>query len=409
MPPRQDDIAERLARHNAGREAERLALKYDAMRQSLFTFYRGSASLFWEDARAGGVPIPEAPRVWGCGDLHLENFGSYRGGNGLAYFDLNDFDGAALAPVTWELARFLTSIHVAAPSLNLSRPEATELAKVFLSAYGAALANGKALWIERATATGMVHDLLRQVRRRTHAELVESRTRRRGGRRVLRAGGRHALPLSDAEGERWMEPLRKMVTTTIEGPEYELLDVARRVAGVGSLGVQRFVLLVERDRGPERRILIDVKQAVPSPLARNSPVKQPHWRSEAERMVQLQQRMQAVAPALLHAAVVSGESFVVRELQPTEDRLLLSDPRVTHRRMHDVLSAMGQLTAWAHLRSGGRDGSATADALITFGRARAWHAPLLAYARRSQRVAERAWQQFGAAYDAGRLDPSPTA
>jgi uncharacterized protein (DUF2252 family) len=135
-------VVARIAGFNAGREPERLALKYRAMCASAFSFFRGTAHLFWEDAREQRGSIPDSPHVWACGDLHLENFGSYRGANGLAYFDLNDFDEAALAPATWELARIVTSIYVAAPSLTLDRSAATMLATSFLSSYQAALADG---------------------------------------------------------------------------------------------------------------------------------------------------------------------------------------------------------------------------------------------------------------------------
>src|SRR5690348_3608110 len=102
------DVVERVARFNAGREAERLALKYDAMRDNPFSFMRATAHLFWEDWHAMQssiermAPMAAGPPVWATGDLHLENVGSFRGDNRLVYFDLNDFDESALAPATWE-------------------------------------------------------------------------------------------------------------------------------------------------------------------------------------------------------------------------------------------------------------------------------------------------------------------
>src|SRR4051812_19196136 len=96
---------ERLEAANAGRDPERLNIKYAEMRSDAFAFLRGSCTLFYED-----LPIrelPPAPRVWCSGDLHLENFGAYKGENRLVYFDLNDFDEACLAPATWDLVRVL--------------------------------------------------------------------------------------------------------------------------------------------------------------------------------------------------------------------------------------------------------------------------------------------------------------
>src|SRR5260370_7939266 len=132
---RSNDVVARCALYNTGREPERLALKYRAMCRSPFVFFRGTAHLFWEDARAAHLSLPDGPPAWACGDLHLENFGSYRGSNRLAYFDLNDFDEAALGPATWELARLVTSLYVAAPSLGLARAHAPQLAPSFLTPY----------------------------------------------------------------------------------------------------------------------------------------------------------------------------------------------------------------------------------------------------------------------------------
>src|SRR6185437_14141187 len=90
-------IVSRIRRFNADREPERLALKYAAMRRDPFAFFRGTAHLFYADWPRPS-PLDATPLTWACGDLHLENFGSYKGHNGLAYFDINDFDEAALAP-----------------------------------------------------------------------------------------------------------------------------------------------------------------------------------------------------------------------------------------------------------------------------------------------------------------------
>src|SRR5215471_17603703 len=111
-------VVDRIEEFNRGREPERLALKYRAMATGPFSFFRGTAHLFFEDwpRRA---PWNRAPLGWISGDLHLENFGSFLGDNGLVYFDLNDFDEAALAPVTWETGRLLTSAYLAARELQI--------------------------------------------------------------------------------------------------------------------------------------------------------------------------------------------------------------------------------------------------------------------------------------------------
>src|SRR5487761_2778686 len=67
------DVVCRIRTFNAGRDPERLQLKYRAMRGSAFAFLRGTCHLFYDRLPSGGV-FKSAPRVWVCGDLHLENF-----------------------------------------------------------------------------------------------------------------------------------------------------------------------------------------------------------------------------------------------------------------------------------------------------------------------------------------------
>ena len=186
---------------NADRDPERLAMKYANLRSSPFVFLRGTCHLFYDRLPSGAL-FAKAPPAWLCGDAHLENFGSYKGDNRLVYFDLNDFDEAALAPVTWELVRFLTSILVAGDGLSRGAAESAALCRVFVDAYAGALALGKARWVERDTATGLVRELLDTLKARTRPAFLDRRTERKGRRRLIRCDGKHALPASDAQRER---------------------------------------------------------------------------------------------------------------------------------------------------------------------------------------------------------------
>ncbi len=85
------DIIQSIHDHNADRDLERVAIKYAHLRKDAFSFLRGTCHLFYERLPRERV-FRDAPLAWICGDLHLENFGSYKGDNRLVYFDLNDFD-----------------------------------------------------------------------------------------------------------------------------------------------------------------------------------------------------------------------------------------------------------------------------------------------------------------------------
>lgn len=361
------NVLQAVLDHNAGRDPERLAMKFAKMRKSPFVFLRGSAHLFHARLRRG--PLKSAPVAWCCGDMHLENFGSYRGANGLAYFDINDFDESALAPASADPLHLLTSLWLAADELDIDKTEGLDLARAVLDAYAEALAAGKAYWLERQTADGPVRLLLDQVGAREQAELLERRCTGTAKRRRLRIDGRHALPASADQAERVRAFMAEFAESRHESGFYEVLDVARRVAGTGSLGLDRYVVLVRGDGGASGQQLLDLKPARRSTLAPASGCKQPRFKSEALREVAVQQRMQAVSMGLVHPVLWHSRPFVLRALQPGEDRLDLGS--LTHHRgggLRHSLVTMGRLIAWAQLRSAGRDGSACADALIDYGR-----------------------------------------
>ncbi|MEJ0083778.1 MAG: DUF2252 family protein [Puia sp.] len=89
---------QRIELFNKGRIPDMLRVKYNLMEGDAFRFFRGTNHLFFEDL-ASHNPLPPSPISWLCGDLHLENFGSFKGDNRLVYFDVNDFDDALLGPL----------------------------------------------------------------------------------------------------------------------------------------------------------------------------------------------------------------------------------------------------------------------------------------------------------------------
>ncbi|MET3183665.1 UNVERIFIED_ORG: uncharacterized protein (DUF2252 family) [Variovorax guangxiensis] len=402
------NVVKTIRNFNAGRDPERLAMKYEKLRSSPFVFLRGTCHLF-HDRLPSDALFAKAPVAWLCGDAHLENFGSYKGDNRLVYFDINDFDESALAPVTWELVRFLTSILVAGDSLRATRDDANALCRVFLDGYAGALALGKARWVERDTASGLIHDLLATLKARTRPELLDKRTeRKKNGRRRILRDGEHALPVDKAGQERAKKLVAAFAETQDNPSFFKVLDVARRIAGTGSLGVERYVILVEGKGSPDGNYLLDLKQAPASSLVPHlAKIRQPAWPSNAHRVVTLQRRMQAVSMAFLHPIVDGKSSYVLRGLQPSEDRVSLDVRRTGLDHVRGTIAEMGQLMAWAHLRSSGRQGSAIADALVDFGASvKSWRRDLLDAAHQCAAQVEEDWEAYSEAYDAGAMVPA---
>jgi uncharacterized protein (DUF2252 family) len=375
-------------------------MKFAKMRASPFAFLRGTCHLFYEHLPVEPV-MQRPPRVWVCGDLHLENFGSYKGDNRLAYFDMNDFDEAALAPCTWDLARFMASIRLGMREMKLEPAGITMLCQVFLDSYARELASGKARWVERETSDGLVRELFDAIRLRSRPEFLDSRTLRKGKRRMIRIDGRKALPASDKQRQK-VTAFMEDFSSRQDNPDFfRVQDVARRIAGTGSLGVERYAILV-RGRGlPDGNFLLDLKQALPSSLMPYLKVKQPEWKSEAHRVVAVQHRVQAVSMAFLRPVRMGGKAYILRALQPSEDRVDLHRWNGRLASLESFMATMGAVVAWGHLRAGGRDGSANADELIEFGAKSRWKSRIARIAEHCAEQTWRDWLTYAQAYDDG--------
>jgi uncharacterized protein (DUF2252 family) len=368
-PPKgaQDPI-DAIVTVNRGRDPQLLARKFDAMAADRFAFLRASAGS--AHASLDLAALPPAPVGWICADLHLNNFGCFRGLNRLVYFDLNDFDEAARLPLAVDLLRFLGSILTAAPGFGLLREEAETLAAHALGCYAEALARGKAFWLEPETARGPIQTLLAQVSERRRRDLLERRTQLQRGRRSLLIDNLHclALPPGSEVPDQLAEALESL-GQLYESPEFfQPRDFARRVAGMGSLGLPRYVALVRGRGDPDRNALIDFKLAAPSSGSAALPdFEQPPWSDQAQRVVTVQDICQAACPAYLTAMSINGRPFVVRELQPVEDRLALDRLAQQPKRLSETLGSMAEVAAHAQLRGAGRIGAAGPDSMIEFG------------------------------------------
>lgn len=359
---------------------EMLRLKYEAMTDNPFRYYRGTCRLFYDDlSKVKG--FPKSPRAWICGDLHLENFGSYRGNNNLVYFDLNDFDEAVLAPAAWEIVRMVASIFIAFDALDLGDKKALKMGQLFLKTYADTLTKGKATSIEPRTAKGIICNFLKEAGQSDQKDILEKRTIKKEKEYVLSLADERHFKIDKQLRKALEEHVTTWVKTSSDGPyNYKVKSTVFRMAGTGSIGVKRYLFLLKSTNTKNKYLLLDMKQARPSaPQQYLTLTKQPPWESEAARVISVQQRMQYVPPSLLSCTEFEGDSYIIQELQPVKDSIKFK--QLNHYRdMYQVINDMAALTASAQLRSGGIQGSANIDELMAFGSNTDWQQPLLAYA-----------------------------
>ena len=279
----------------------------------------------------------------------------------------------------------VTSVAIEALEREWRVKQVRDLCEALLDSYATALTSGKARWIERETAQGIVQDLFQTLGLRTPQAFLAARTELHRRHRLIRTDGAKALPLADKRDA------ARLASLVDSFGRFHYLDAARRVAGNSSLGVPRFVVLVENKDAEQ--FLLDLKQAGPPvALGFQSGPAQPKWKSHAARVVEVQSMVQAIPPAFLRAVEFDGASWVLRELMPGEDRVDVAQASTP--KFIEHAKSLGQVVAWGHLRSGGRLGSATIDALIHFGERRAWRSAIARYAVDYAGRVRKDWEKF---------------
>ena len=392
---------------NRGRDPQRVKVKLAAIRADAFAFFRGTSALFY-DTLALPRALLDSPAVLCCGDLHLQNFGGYKGDNRLVYFDINDFDESCVAPVAFELVRFLTSMRLAGDTLALRDKRTGDLMAAFIDTYATNIAAGKPRWIERSLASGPVKALLQGVKRRHRRDLIRARTRRQSGKGknniALIIDGKRTLAASAREREHAAALLASHARAQGAGDFFVPLDIARRIAGNGSLGLARYLALVRGNGKPDGQYLIDIKYTPASSLAPHCGQPQPRWRHEAERVATIQGVMQAIPPALLGAVADGKRSYLIKEMQPSADRVDLSALHGNLATLNAVIRTMAEVAAWGHLRGCGRfgkDGAASGESLSAFAVQKPWRKQVLAQADAAHQRVLQQWQAYAGDYDAG--------
>jgi uncharacterized protein (DUF2252 family) len=335
--------------------------KYKAIQESTFRFYRGTCHLFYDRLASIGAP-EDGTRAWICGDLHLENFGTFKGDNRLVYFDLNDFDEAVMAPLSLEVLRFATAILIASDLFKYSDKQAKRLVISALGEYRDTILLSKALMLERETAKGFMRGFFEHLSLSKRQEFIRRITLTGGKKLKLKIDGIHNHGLEKDAYDKFIKWYKDECSEVKSLSDMKILDCAYRVAGTGSIGCERYMILAQ-NRKSDKYYLMDMKEARPSSLLPHISIMQPKWRNEAQRVIAIQSRMQFCSPALLHPVQYHDKWFVLKELQPLSDKVDLTQAKGKLSTLEDIIHPMAKLAAYAHLRSTGRQESSTADEL----------------------------------------------
>ena len=309
------------------RVPELVPIRHGRMMVSAFTFYRGAAYIMASDLAS----TPRSGlRVQACGDAHLSNFGVFASPERDLMFDMNDFDETLPAPWEWDVKRLATSFVVAGRDRGfetaLSRSFVLELVRTYRTAMRefAAMKNLE-VWYAKLDVATLLASVAQQIDQKAVARTQKLLDKARGKNNlkafeklaVVSDGGdpqilsdppvlvpfRELLP--DVEREQFMEFVRAVLRNyrrTLQGDRrrllesYRVVDAARKVVGVGSVGTRANVaLLLGRDG--EDPLFLQMKEAqesVLAPFAGKS-----LFKNQGQRVVEGQRLMQATSDIFL--------------------------------------------------------------------------------------------------------------
>ncbi|MDD5277096.1 MAG: DUF2252 domain-containing protein [Methylovulum sp.] len=348
---------------------DELATKMTKMAASAFSFYRGTAHLFYEDTKntavwpASWYTNTATNGVWVDGDMHLQNLGGFRDTNDNAVFDTNDFDEGYWGSYTWDLRRMAVAILLAAEENGIGSSDRQKLVKSFIDSYAAQIADFKGNDSELtyrltiSNTNGIVKDTIQAADGKTRASLLAKYTAVNSGQRSFLTINGSLQPVDNATFSSINSAMPGYISSIASSKRksnsyYQLKDAALRLgSGTGSLGRYRYYLLIE---GPSTAngddVILEMKQETNSAVAIAATGTMPAWTYDyhnGERVVKSMKALLTNTDILAGYNTLNGLPFFLRERSPYQedfDYTLLT----SYTKFNDAVQYMGKVVAKNH-------------------------------------------------------------
>jgi uncharacterized protein (DUF2252 family) len=445
------DPVKLLDEQNTTREPDLVPVRHGRMMVSPFTFYRGSAKIMSTDL--AGTPTAGLG-VQLCGDAHLSNFGLFASPERTLLFDVNDFDETLPGPFEYDVKRLAASFTIAARNNGFSKGATREITMICVAAYREAMASFAGMrtmdvWYARLDEDELqtaIRQAARQVAKKRAAKQAAkgkkgaknpekaSQLEKRGLRVAQKAHTRDSLQalsklgemvdgryrivsmppvvvpfreLSDMYG---LTPGKLQEILSLQFREYratlqadrrqllerfEIVDMARKVVGVGSVGTRAYIALLQgRDEGDP--LFLQVKEATASVLEDHLP--KSRYRQPGERVVQGQRLMQASSDIFLgwSKGYEANRYFYWRQLRD------MKGSAEVEMMLPEGLAFYARICGWTLARAHARSGDAAAIAAY-LGTSDQFDNSITDFSQRYADQNEQDYQAFTDAVHAGRI------
>ena len=428
---RADPIA-LLEEQNVTREPDLVPVRHGRMKVSPFTFYRGTAKIMaadLKDSPTAGLTVQL------CGDAHLSNFGGYASPERTLLFDLNDFDETLPGPFEYDVKRMAASFTIAARNNGFSKADAKAATRASVRAYREGMADFAQMrtmevWYSRISEKDILATAQAAQTTKQHAKELE-----RGRKNIEKARTRDSLQALSKLGELvdgkyrivrqppLVVPLREVAAAYGMPPDelekvlidqfrayratlqddrrqllerFQIVDVARKVVGVGSVGTRALIVLLQ-GRDQDDPLFLQVKEATNSVLEDHLP--KSRYRQPGERVVQGQRLMQATSDIYLGwtKGAQAGRYFYWRQLRDMKGSALVEAMSA------DALAFYAGLCGWTLARAHARSGDAIAISEY-LGGSDAFDRAIADFSKRYADQNERDYEAFVGAINSGSLE-----
>jgi uncharacterized protein (DUF2252 family) len=368
------DPVDILEKQNAIRAQKLVPVRFARMLASPFSFLRGSAAIMAGDL--AHTPVTGL-QVNACGDMHVANFGVYASAERNLVFAINDFDETHPAPWEWDIKRLAASAAVAMRFLGGDKAAAADAARAIVRAYRKRIRSYAEMghlevWYNRIDEPAILGALSPKVRRR--AERGIAKAREKGHTQVLeklteQVNGEHRIveevPLIVREthteqGTPINVALDHMLRSYLESvaldrrrllSRYRIVDAARKVVGVGSVGTACWVILLQGIDNDDP-LFLQVKEAQQSVLQPYVSSKLP-FKNEGQRVVVGQRLTQGSPDIFLGWGHTEGKDFYVRQLADMKGSMRFEEGDLEQiEPFMEYCGLCGWALALAHAKSG---------------------------------------------------------